>query len=250
MGKTKKTPLSEADYYKIFFKVRDTFNNVTDEQYNEYFYRNDQVLLNIALYLLENFKGDYVYCNMINNDCLERCNYLNKWLNEKKSLYTSNGKCTNNSVLWEKYIEGLWTKLQDSVQHENKCIRVSLKEEKFDNNLIIPSCSNAIAMEIQGNFPDAPATEKPECPVTIVPTTSSCKAVLTTTYVVFGILLFFMYLLRFSSVGLKLNNFLRGKKIKSRNMNYENNESLSSDNNYNMESLDRRFNVIYNSFEN
>ncbi|SBS93199.1 PIR Superfamily Protein [Plasmodium ovale curtisi] len=226
----KKTPLSEAAYYKIFFKVRDTFNNVTDEQYTEYFYRNDQVLFNIALYLLENFKGDYVYCSTVNDDCLERCNYLNTWLNEKKSLYTSNGKCTNNSVLWEKYIEGLWTKLQDSVDHVNKCNRVPLKADKFDKNHIIPSCSNAIAMEIQGNFPDALATEKTECPVTTVPTSSSCKA--------------------FSSVGLKLNNFLRGKKIKSRNMNYENNESLSSDNNYNMESLDRRFNVIYNSFEN
>ncbi|SBS95685.1 PIR Superfamily Protein [Plasmodium ovale curtisi] len=241
--------LSVGDYYDIFFKIRDEFNSLMDDEYAEYLYKEDQVLLNIALYLLENFKGGYIYSCNEEKDCNERCTYLNKWLNEKKALYTSNGNCTHNNKLWEQYIEGLWNELQRDSGEDKKCERVKLKK-KFPVKRLIPSCNNSNTVKIEASCPKLPEPQEKECPLSEVPKSSSCKAVLTTSYVVFGVLLFSMYLLRFSSVGMKLNNLIRGKKIKKRNMGKENNESFISPDNSDMESLDRRFNVIYNSLQN
>ncbi|SBS92171.1 PIR Superfamily Protein [Plasmodium ovale curtisi] len=249
--------LNELQYYQIFYKVRENFNNIVDDEYDAYLYKKDQVLQNIGIYLVENYNGDYNACS-IYDDCVERCKHLNKWLNEKKALYTSNGKCTNNNELWNRYIDKLWEKLEQGMKKENRCKRDNGPEKDFNKKWITHSCSNATAVVIPQACPHSPtppavpdrAPEVPVCPESTALTSSSCKAVLTTTYVVFGILLFFMYFLRFSSVGMKLYNLIRGGKIKRRNVDKENNESFRSDNNSNMESLDRRFNVIYNSFQN
>ncbi|SBT73249.1 PIR protein [Plasmodium ovale] len=253
--------LKELNYYKIFFKVRHEFNTVVDGKYDEFLYKEDQVLLNIALYLLENYNGDYVfYCGTSSDECKDRCNFLNTWLNEKKSLYTSNGKCTHHNALWEQYIEGLWNKLASDEEQGKKCNRV-LSTKVFPSKWIFSSCNNSNPVKIQPSCPDTPVcaigdprvvslhSQEHSCPPANCPT-SSCKAVLTTTYIVFGILLFAMYLLRFSSVGMKINNLIRGRKLKGRNVDNETDESFRNNDNYNMESLDGRFHVIYNSLQN
>ncbi|SBS92871.1 PIR Superfamily Protein [Plasmodium ovale curtisi] len=242
--------LSVENYYNIFFKIRDKFNNVIDDDYVEYLYREDQVLLNIALYLLENFKGEYIYSCKEDIDCKERCTYLNKWLNEKKALYTSNTKCKNHNDLWGHYIERLWEKMQEGVEQSKRCQREVLEKQYFQDKWIIPSCKNENSVEMESSCPETDMAKKEECSSVVAPTSSSCKTVLTTTYVIFGILLFSIYLLRFSSVGMKLNKLIRGKNIKRRNMDKEINESFRSRDNTDMESLDRRFNVIYNSLQN
>lgn len=200
--------LSVGDYYNIFFKIRDTFNNVTEEYYKEYLYKGDQFLLNIALYLLENYNGDYKYFCDIDKERKERCDYLNRWLNEKKALYTSNTKCKSHNDLWDRYIERLWDRMQEGAEENKRCQRNVSDKKTFQDIWIIPSCNSSNSVEIEKScqhaeppfVPTAPAlASHPQdhaCPSSVAPITSSCKAVLTTTYVVFGILLFFMYFLR------------------------------------------------------
>ncbi|SBS89127.1 PIR Superfamily Protein [Plasmodium ovale curtisi] len=233
------------EYYKIYFKIRSSFNNNQDNEYGDYLHASDQVLRNIAMYLVENYKADYKNTCDIFDDCKERCEYLNTWLNEKKALYTSNGKCTNHSTSWEKYIEGLWKKLEEDAEEQKKCKRIPLTEKNFDKKWITQNCNNSTAAEVPRNCPDVSLPKDPVCPMSVNPTSSSCRIVLTTTYVVFGILLFFMYLLRFSSVGMKINNIIRGEKIKERNIEDERTHEHS-----NNEFIDRRFNLIYNSLKN
>ncbi|SBT74245.1 PIR protein [Plasmodium ovale] len=245
----KVSALKELDYYKIFFKIRYNFNAVVEDEYEEYMYKNDQVLQNIGIYLVENYNSDYKACK-INDDCLDRCKNLNTWLNEKKALYTSNGKCSKNNELWKRYIDKLWDKLQQDMEEEHRCQRDIGSEKEFHKKWIVPNCNNSVPVEEVRNCPEIPPPKESVCPVPTTETSSSCKAVLTTTYVVFGILLFFMYFLKFSSVGMKLNNLIRGEKIKRRNMDKENNDAFIGENYSNMDSLDTRFNVIYNSFQN
>ncbi|SBS89251.1 PIR Superfamily Protein [Plasmodium ovale curtisi] len=248
MGR-KGTTLNELHYYKTFYKIQEKFNNVLEHQYDKFLCKDDQVLRYIAMYLLENYKGQYNIICTASSDCEERCKQLNAWLNEKKALYTSNGKCSHHNVLWEQYIEELWKQLQHDTKDEEKCTRVVINND-FPTKWLIPSCNNSNPVKIETTCPETPLPKESLCPGTTAPKSSSCKAVLTTTYVVFGILLFAMYFLRFSSVGMKLNNLIRGKKIKKRNMRKENNECFRSPDNSDMESLDRRFNVIYNSLQN
>ncbi|SBS92259.1 PIR Superfamily Protein [Plasmodium ovale curtisi] len=245
----KQAALKEVDYYKIFYKIEENFHNVLEDTYETFLCEDDQVLRYIAMYLLENYMGQYHFACTAASDCTERCKHLNNWLNEKQALYTSNGKCTHNNKLWEQYIEGLWKELQRDSGEDKKCERVKL-EKKFPVKWLISSCNNSNPVKIEKSCPEPPEPQEKECPLSEAPKSSSCKAVLTTTYVVFGVLLFSMYLLRFSSIGMKLNNLIRGKKIKKRNMSKENNESFRSPDNSDMESLDRRFNVIYNSLQN
>ncbi|SBT84926.1 PIR protein [Plasmodium ovale] len=247
----------------MFYTLRGTFNNIDDNEHRKFLNNSDQTLRNIALNLVENYKAQYEVCKT-KNDYKECCNYLNKWLNEKRALYTSNAKCKSHNELWEHYIEGLWTKMQEHVEkEEEKCKRKVSGPDFFQDKWIISSCNNSQSIVIQDSCPEVAEPKEKECPPTIPPTSSSCKAVLTTTYVIFGILLFSMYLLRvlkkilysilyivFSSVGMKINNLIRGEKIKRRDADKENNESFRSYDNSNVESLDRRFNVIYNSFQN
>ncbi|SBT74465.1 PIR protein [Plasmodium ovale] len=228
--------LSVGDYYNIFFKIRDKFNNVMDDDYVQYLYKEDQVLLNIALYLLENFKGEYIYsCNEV-KECKQRCTYLNKWLNEKKALYTSNTKCKNHNDLWGHYIERLWEKMQEGIDQSKRCQRDVLEKQSFQDKWIIPICKNENSLEMKSSCPESYVAKKEECPSVVAPTSSSCKTVLTTTY--------------FSSVGMNLSKLIRGKNIKRKNIDKENNESFRSRDNSDMEFLDRRFNVIYNSLQN
>lgn len=109
-------------YYEIFYKVRKQFSNQNDADYTDVFNTNDQFLRNIALYLAENYNDAYAYCST-GKDCAEYCNYLNKWLNEKKSIYTSNGTCKLNDTLWKQYIEKLWNEIGNTKEKKDWCAR-------------------------------------------------------------------------------------------------------------------------------
>ncbi|SBT55645.1 PIR Superfamily Protein [Plasmodium ovale wallikeri] len=224
-----KGALNEVDYYKTFYKIQEKFHNVLEYEYENFLSKDDQVLRYIAMYLLENYKAEYHAACTLSSDCKERCKHLNNWLNEKQAVYTSNGKCTNNNKLWEQYIEGLWNELQRDSGDDKKCERDKLKKN-FPVKWLISSCNNSNPVKIVTSCPEPPEPQEKDCPLSEAPTSSSCKA--------------------FSSVGMMLNNLIRGKKIKKRNMDNENNESFRSPDNSDIESLDRRFNVIYNSLQN
>ncbi|SBT54953.1 PIR Superfamily Protein [Plasmodium ovale wallikeri] len=241
--------LEKGDYYDSFFKLRGTFNNIRENEYTQFLYNKDQVLRNIALNLIENYEAQYKLCKT-SNENKECCNYLNKWLNEKKAIYTSNTKCKSHNDLWEHYIEKLWKEMQQDVQEKERCQRNTSGPQYFPSQWIIPSCDNDNPVEILSSCPEVPRYKDPVCPSTNTSTYSSCKSVLITTYVVFGFLLFSMYLLRFSSVAMKLNNLIRGGGKNERNTDKDTNESFRYHENNNMETLDSRFNVIYNSFQN
>ncbi|SBT01738.1 PIR Superfamily Protein [Plasmodium ovale curtisi] len=229
----------KGKYYDFYFITRGIFNSIKDNEYSEFLHNSDQVLRNIGLNLVENYDAQYKVCKM-SNDSKECCNYLNKWLNEKRALYTSNQACKSHKDLWEHYIEGLWKKMQAELEEEDQCKRDNTGPKHFQDKWIIPSCNIITPIKVEKSCPNVPApvpeTRKQECPSQAAPTYSSCKAALTTTY--------------FSSVGIKINNLIRGKKINKRNTDEENNDSFRSDDNFNMESLGNRFNVIYNSFQN
>ncbi|SBT72143.1 hypothetical protein POWCR01_000011800 [Plasmodium ovale] len=96
-----------------------------DGHYDNFLHKTDQALRNISMYLIENYKGDYESCRIQDSgtQCKDRCKFLNIWLNEKKSIYTSNGKCTFYNKLWEDYVENLWKKIDESIENPYKCQR-------------------------------------------------------------------------------------------------------------------------------
>ncbi|SBT00303.1 PIR Superfamily Protein, partial [Plasmodium ovale curtisi] len=200
-----------------------------ENEYTQFLYNKDQVLRNIALNLIENYEAQYKLCKT-SNENKECCNYLNKWLNEKKAIYTSNTKCKSHNDLWENYIEKLWKQMQQDVQDKERCQRNTSGPQYFPSQWIISSCDNDNPVEILSTCPEVPHSKDPVCPATNTPTHSSCKP--------------------FSSVVMKLNNLIRGGKKKGRNKDKDTNESFRYHDNNNMETSDSRFNVIYNSFQN
>ncbi|SBS84753.1 PIR Superfamily Protein [Plasmodium ovale curtisi] len=203
--------LTKGEYYDLFFKIRTSFNNNTDAEYDKFLHESDQALRNIGMYLIENYKGDYSNC-VSNNDCTQRCTHLNLWLKEKKSIYTSNGKCTFYNKLWEEYIEKLWDKLDESMQNPNKCTKdANFTEKTFPDDKISVYCNLS--------------------PSDALTLTCQDKAY-------------------FTHLGEKIKNIIKNKIKIGNHMDEQNNEELLRNSENETMSINRMYHITYNTPEN
>ncbi|SBS91105.1 PIR Superfamily Protein [Plasmodium ovale curtisi] len=230
--------LNNPKYYQIFFRIRETFPTSKNAEYDEFLHKTDQTLRNIGMYLIENYKGDYSYCSS-EKDCPERCKYLNAWLNEKKSIYTSNGNCDYYNKLWQDNIEKLWNKLDESMKGEEKCGRdKSLSGKTFPNDQFSIFCNMNDSYILSLTFPDKTYAK-------------SCTTMLTMTYVVVGIIFLYMYFFKFSNLGNKIKNLIINKiGVRNHTDEHDNEELLRTSQNDTMSSINRMYNLSYNSPKN
>ncbi|SBT02549.1 PIR protein [Plasmodium ovale] len=230
--------LTDGKYYQIFYKIRDTFHSNTDNDYDEFLHKTDQTLRNIGMYLIENYKTDYYLCPQSKggNDCEERCKYLNAWLNDKKSIYTSNNKCAFYNKLWQDHIEKLWDKLDESMQSPNKCKRDGdLSNRRFPEDKYSVYCNLSPSDVLSLTCPDKAYA-------------NSCTSMLTMTYVIVGIILLYMYFSKFTNLGNKIKNLIKNKIGIANHMDKQHNdELLRSSQNDTMSSINRMYNLSYNS---
>ncbi|SBT55756.1 PIR Superfamily Protein [Plasmodium ovale wallikeri] len=230
--------LTDGKYYQIFFKIRDSFNNNNDHEYDQFLHKTDQTLRNISMYLIENFKGDYDACRIIptEKDCEKRCNYLNAWMNEKKAIYTSNGKCAYYNELWEEYVENLWKKIDESEQSEYKCIRNgTLSKTEFPKEKFSLYCNMNASEVLSLTCPDKAYA-------------NTCTNILIMSYVTLGIVIIYLYLFKFSNLGNRIKNIIKHKLNIGGHMDeQENDELLRNSENENMSAINRMYNINYNS---
>ncbi|SBS94735.1 PIR Superfamily Protein [Plasmodium ovale curtisi] len=231
--------LTPSQYYEIFFKIRDNFTGNNDGEYDNFLHKTDQALRNISMYLIENYKNDYYYtCPTVKsgNDCKERCKYLNDWLNEKKSIYTSNGKCTYYNKLWKDYVEDLWDEIDKTMNNEHKCIRKGdLHGRTFPIDKFSVFCNMNPSEVLSYTCPDEAYA-------------NTCTTILTLSYVALGIVIIYLYLYKFSNLGNRIKNTIKNKlRIGGHMDEHENDEFLRNSENETMSPINRRYNINYNS---
>ncbi|SBT56952.1 PIR Superfamily Protein [Plasmodium ovale wallikeri] len=231
--------LSKGQYYDIFFKIRDNFTGNNDGEYDNFLHKTDQALRNISMYLIENYKNDYYYICPIaksGNDCEERCKYLNDWLNEKKSIYTSNGKCNYYNKLWKDYVEDLWDEIDKTMDNQYKCIRNgNLSGKTFPSDKLSEYCNKTPSEVLSLTCPDKAYA-------------NTCTTILTMSYVALGIVIIYLYLFKFSNLGNRIKNIIKHKLNIGGHMDeQENDELLRNSENENMSAINRMYNINYNS---
>ncbi|SBS90933.1 PIR protein [Plasmodium ovale] len=233
--------LTDGDYYQIFYKIRDTFNSNNDGEYNEFLHKTDQTLRNISMYLIENYKADYDACRYIHqeNDCEKRCKYLNSWLNEKKSIYTSNGNCSYYNELWDNHVEKLWRKIDEKVYNGNGCKRnATLTKTEFPKEKFSVYCNMNPSDVLSLICPDKAYA-------------NSCTTILIMTYVFLGIVLIYMYFFKFSNLGNKIKNIIKNKiRIGDHLDEQQNDKLLRSSQIDTMSTINSMYNLSYNSRRN
>ncbi|SBT02914.1 PIR Superfamily Protein, partial [Plasmodium ovale curtisi] len=123
-----------AYFLHYFNDVRSKF----DENIAPYFETikkiSDPILQHISLYLVDNYLYAKPYFNNNEKPSINTaCSNLNRWLDQRKSLFTYVGKCKSNVDLWDRYIEPLWKELEYN-HTDKKCERYPV----FHNSTAIP----------------------------------------------------------------------------------------------------------------
>ncbi|SBS91478.1 PIR Superfamily Protein [Plasmodium ovale curtisi] len=154
--------LKKENYYEKYFRICKQFNSVNNIVNAKVFQSNNIFLRNVALYFSEFYNEIKVTCSL--NDkcpgrCEEHCKYLNLWLDEKRDLYTSGGKCSYNKKLWDEYIEELWKELkQKSGETPFKCERTkAVVNDKFPKEGLPGDCESSVPVQFSltcDNVPD------------------------------------------------------------------------------------------------
>ncbi|SBT55953.1 PIR Superfamily Protein [Plasmodium ovale wallikeri] len=229
--------LTPEEYYEVFFKMRTSFTNNMDSEYDKFLHKTDQALRNISMYLIENYKGEYESCRFVDSGkhCQEYCKYLNEWLNEKQGIYTSNAKCSYYNKLWKDYVEDLWIEMDKSTIAQYKCQRdTKINAKEFPKEYFSEHCNLSPSDVLSLTCPDKDYA-------------NSCTTMLTVTYVAVGIILLYMYFSKFSTLGNKIKNLIKNKIGIGNHMDKEENEELLSTQNDTVSSISRMYNLSYNS---
>ncbi|KMZ95641.1 hypothetical protein PVMG_05654 [Plasmodium vivax Mauritania I] len=122
------------DFYYDFSDVKSEFSSVDDNYLDVIKTMEDPILQHISLYLVNNYKNAKSYfCKSSKPSDDIACSNLNRWLDQKKNIYTSATNCTKNSEAWTKHIVPLWN-LLDQNNNGTKCIR----KEIFSKNSNFP----------------------------------------------------------------------------------------------------------------
>ncbi|SBS95464.1 PIR Superfamily Protein, partial [Plasmodium ovale curtisi] len=149
--------LTELQNYEFFHKERSQFHYSDNSAYTDVLKTNDPVLRSLSLYLIQYYNDVSTRCSL-NDDCTLTCEIMNKWLNEKEAIYTSNGKRALNSKLWNTYIEELWNILGKSSAKQNWCKRDRPKygNNEYPDDWIHENCNNTKSIDVSLNCANNP----------------------------------------------------------------------------------------------
>ncbi|KMZ77227.1 hypothetical protein PVIIG_06404 [Plasmodium vivax India VII] len=126
----------------MFSDVKSDFSSVTGTYLNTIKNIEDPILKHISLYLVNNYNNAKPhFCKSGNHVKDKACSNLNRWLDQKKSIYTSATTCKKNSEAWTKHIDSLWEQL-DKNNDGTKCIRNEIfsKESNLPQKLNPYTC--------------------------------------------------------------------------------------------------------------
>ncbi|SBT02703.1 PIR Superfamily Protein [Plasmodium ovale curtisi] len=240
--------LTKDKVYDVFHTVPNNFDDTEYGEYRDVLELSDPVLRNISLYLIQHYKYAKVYCSF-NKGCVLLCEIMNKWLNEKEAIYTSNGECQLNRKLWDKYIDNLWKKLEKSSEKPNWCQRRRDNyKENYPKDWIPKTCNNSDSIDVSVSCSHDPEYK----PLQFAPAGNLCSGSTISQfygYVLFVVLLSSILLYKFSPLGTWLDNRIGNRNRIRENINSEAMEELSRTTAYTSPSSSK-FNVIYHSLEN
>ncbi|SBT58132.1 PIR Superfamily Protein [Plasmodium ovale wallikeri] len=135
-----------AYFLHYFNAVRSDFKKVTSPYLEIIKEISDPILQHISLYLVDNYLYAQPYFN--NNERPlrnEACKNLNRWLDQRKSLFTYVGKCKSNVDLWDTYIEPLWAELKNN-NKEKMCERHPVHHDTttIPSEVLLSSCNKHV----------------------------------------------------------------------------------------------------------
>ncbi|SBT00473.1 PIR Superfamily Protein [Plasmodium ovale curtisi] len=240
--------LTELQNYEFFHKERSQFHYSDNSAYTDVLKTNDPVLRSLSLYLIQYYNDVSTRCSL-NDDCTLTCEIMNKWLNEKEAIYTSNGKRALNSKLWNTYIEELWNILGKSSAKQNWCKRDRPKygNNEYPDDWIHENCNNTKSIDVSLNCANNPYYKSQE--VRPLGDSSSSGSAITEFYgyLLFVILLSSILLYKLSPLGTWLDNKVRNKNRIRESINAEVMDEFSRTLPYNSSPLSSKFNVVHHS---
>ncbi|KMZ77270.1 hypothetical protein PVIIG_06254 [Plasmodium vivax India VII] len=145
------------DFYYDFSDVKSEFSSVDDNYLDVIKTMEDPILQHISLYLVNNYKNAKSYfCKSSKPSDDIACSNLNRWLDQKKNIYTSATNCTKNSEAWTKHIVPLWN-LLDQNNNGTKCIRKEIfsKNSNFPEKLKPYTCHKHVPQNYTYTDPKA-----------------------------------------------------------------------------------------------
>lgn len=156
---------------KVFDRFLPRFYNVKGEYLDHIKKITDPILKYVSIYLVEYYIDGYnYYHNSEESHRTEACRYINRWLLEKKDLFTYGGMCEKKKDLWDKEIGTLWKRLiSDYKKFSNSgnswCFDYNLTlKTNFPDVLTSPNCEERISQESSSTYvPPLTVTEKCEC---------------------------------------------------------------------------------------
>ncbi|SBT00444.1 PIR Superfamily Protein, partial [Plasmodium ovale curtisi] len=237
--------------YDLFYGERTKFIDIDNIAHTDILKVNDPVLRNNALYLIQYYNDVNPRCSMV-DDCSLFCELMNKWLNEKEAIYTSNGKCALNYKLWNTYIEKLWNVLGTNSDKGNWCKRERPKyvNNNYPQDWIPESCNNPDSIDISISCNYDPYNKTLELPTPDYSTSPRISFSQSYGYVLFVLLLTSILLYKFSPLGTWLDNKIGNKNRIRENINSEAMEEFPRSSAYTSSPSSSKFNVIYHSLEN
>ncbi|SCA59582.1 VIR protein [Plasmodium vivax] len=166
---------------KVFDRFLPRFYNVKGEYLDHIKKITDPILKYVSIYLVEYYIDGYnYYHNSEESHRTEACGYLNKWLQEKKDLFTYGEKCKTKMNLWTNEIETLWKMLKinkytipDNNSRKPWCNEITLTHKTiYPSALTSMKCEESISQDYRSTYsPPSPVTEKCECSPSEVPVT-------------------------------------------------------------------------------
>ncbi|CAI7724072.1 hypothetical protein PVPAM_000020000 [Plasmodium vivax] len=140
--------------HRTFETFHQNFDRVKDE-YLDYIKKiNDAILRHISLYFVQYYIDGYHYYH--NSELVEingACQYLNRWLEERKDLFTYGEQCPTKKESWDNAINALWDMLKKDYPTSKKdgkpwCDKSTIKlTTKYPLELTSLKCDETISPE-------------------------------------------------------------------------------------------------------
>ncbi|GAB69604.1 CYIR protein, partial [Plasmodium cynomolgi strain B] len=163
---------------EIFKPFLPNFYSVKNEYLNYIKEINDPILRHISIYFVQYYIDGYHYYGESHHTYRsEACKYLNRWLQEKKDLFTYGEQCQTKMNLWESKFKNLWDMLKNeyTIPNTNEkkpwCDKINLSlTTKYPHELTSLNCVESISQESSSSDPrPQQVITDCECTETVVP---------------------------------------------------------------------------------
>ncbi|KMZ96492.1 hypothetical protein PVNG_05845 [Plasmodium vivax North Korean] len=163
--------------FKYIYLETRNLDNIGTSYINKIKNIEDPILRHIFIYFVRYYIDGYNYFKgSKQNYRHDACQYLNRWLAERKDLFTYGEMCQTKMKLWEKEIENLWGMLKNEYTIPNKngkawCEESSIKlKTTYPSELTSPKCDETISPEPKSAELSSPlVSAECECSKTIDP---------------------------------------------------------------------------------